>query len=133
MSQQEMDQMDRECEDVVNSAATPEAKAAAEAIAEEWCEENAPKVDPDPCSGTAKTEPIADWYERKKREKEAIARQEKNRRRVCLALRVILCLLLGAFFVAVLVAPALVIWLVNAGVLCCGIVAAIAIDRYRRR
>lgn len=128
MSQQEMDLMDQECEEVVNGAAAPEAKAAAEAIAEEWCEEtgNGPHTEPDPCCSTA-------WCERQEREKEAIARHEKNRRRACLALRIILCLLIGAFFVAVLVEPALVIWLVNAGVLCCGIVAAIAIDRYRLR
>lgn len=126
MSQQEMDLMDRECENMVNSAVAPEAKATAEVIAEEWLEENAPECEPDPCCSTA-------WCERQEREKEAIARHEKNRRRACLALRIILCLLIGAFFVAVLVEPALVIWLVNAGVLCCGIVAAIAIDRYRRR
>lgn len=133
MRQKEMDQMDQECENVVNGAATPEAKAAAEAIANEWHEGNDPKCELDPCCACGPGEPISTWNEGQVREKEAYARRERNRHRMHLTARIILCLLTGSFFVATLVAPCLLPWLVNAGVLCCGIVAAVSIDRHRRR
>lgn len=142
MSQKEMDQMDQECENVVNSAATPEAKAAAEAIANEWYEENDSKCEPDPCCECGPGEPVSQRVNGRYTwasgaigctKVASYAWRERNRRRRQLVARIVLCLLTGTFFVAVLVKPSLIPWLVNAGVLCCGIVMAVGIDRHCRR
>ena len=131
MSQQEMERMDQECESVVNSSAAPEAMAAAEAIAEEWQEETREHICVDFPSTDVIDEPVDVGAKRRAELKEPF-RKEKIRRRACMVLRVLTCILLGAFFVAVLVNPSLILWLVNVGILCCGIVAAISIDRYHR-
>lgn len=131
MSQKEMDQMDQECESIVNSSAAPEAMAAAEAIAEEWHEENREKICADFSEGE-KCGESAGVCAKRRAELQDSFRKEKSRRRLGVVLRVLVSILLGAFFVAVLIKPSLILWLVNAGVLCCGIVAAISIDRYCR-
>ena len=131
MSQQEMERMDQECENVVNGSAAPEAMAAAEAIAEQWQEETKEHICVDFPGCKKCGEPIDVWAKRRTELQDSF-RKEKNRRRASVVLRVLISILLGAFFVAVLIKPSLILWLVNAGVLCCGIVAAISIDRYCR-
>jgi hypothetical protein len=55
-----------------------------------------------------------------------------QRRILWTVIRVLSCILVAAIFVAALLDPRIVVHLVNIGVLTCGIVAAIVIDRHLR-
>lgn len=58
------------------------------------------------------------------------ARAAEQRRRILwTVLQVLCCVLVAALFVAALLDPSFVMVLVNAGVLVCGMVAAILVDR----
>lgn len=107
MSDVEFESADREVMEVVNKTASPAATAAAEKIVK------AVTAAPKPTSPAATT--------------------KKYVAAVYLAFRTVLCVIVAAFFLAMLVDPALEIWVVNFGVLACGIAAAIGIDRYLRR
>ena len=56
-----------------------------------------------------------------------------QRRILWTVIKVLGCILVAAVFVAALLNPRIVVHLVNIGVLTCGIVAAITIDRHLRR
>lgn len=58
---------------------------------------------------------------------------ESRRRILWTVLQVACCILVAVLLVAALLDPAVVVHLVNAGVLACGIVAAVKIDRFLRR
>lgn len=61
---------------------------------------------------------------------DANARAAEQRRRILwTVLQVVCCVLVAALFVAALLDPSFVMVLVNAGVLVCGMVAAILVDR----
>lgn len=57
----------------------------------------------------------------------------KQRRILLTVIQVLSCILVAALLVTALMDPELVVHLVNVGVLACGIVAAVAIDRQLRR
>ena len=121
MSQQELDRGDLEVMGMVNGHSTPEASAAAEEIAEMA---TAPKEEEVDCDLKADRE----WC------CEAEKRFRKNKRiaTLQLVLSVTVCLCVAAALIAAWYVPALLIWVVNVGVLACGIAAAMKIEKYIR-
>ena len=119
MSQQELEQGDQEVMGIVNEHAHPDTAAAAEDITEQLLRPVAPKRT---CRDDNKCEPNPDWL-----------RKQKLRERISTGVCVAACILVAVLLVAASFFPNIVIWVVNAGVLCCGIVAAVKIDRAVRR
>ena len=125
MSQQELDRGDLEVMGMVNGHSTPEAAAAADEIVE-----------------TVNTS--VEESEDQKRARDLKADMECHRtaekwfrkNRLIANLRLVLfvtaCLCVAAALVAVLYVPSLLVWVVNGGVLACGIAAAMEIQRYVR-
>lgn len=113
MSQQELERSDEEVMNMVNGAASPQATYAAEVIAEEF--ENAKREEERP------------------KEEGMLYRRAKRRDASCVGAAVAACIVVAALCVLALKYSGLVIWLVNAAVLSCGIVAAVKIDRWIRR
>ena len=116
MSQQELEQGDQEVMGIVNDHAHPDTAAAAEKITEQLLRPEEPE--PKCCDGTGKCGPNPDWL-----------RKQKLRAGISAGVCVVICLLVAVLLVAASFFPNIVIWVVNAGVLCCGIVAAVKIDR----
>lgn len=112
MSQQELEQTDQEVMEMVNSKATPEAKRRADQIE-------------DAINGPTPEEGAGCEVDRLHKE---YCRKRKIRTAMC----VMACVLIAVALLIVLFAPALLVWVVNIGILCCGIVAGIAIDRQCR-
>ena len=54
---------------------------------------------------------------------------ELRREILLTTIQILSCILVAALFVATLIDPAIIVFLVNAGVLVCGMVAAVKLDR----
>ena len=109
MSQQELEKSDPEVMDMVNGSASPQATQTAEDIAEE--------------------------FKALERESAERAKRQMHKRHEVryLVFIVAACIVVSALCVLALKYSGLVIWLVNAAVLVCGMVAAVKIDRWFRR
>lgn len=130
MSQQEFEQNDQEVLDLVNDHAHPEAEASAEEIKKDLGYCSAVENEPTP-----EEKQLAEEHRRWKEEAAREMKRVKSRKRrevFGVSVRVAICVAVACVLVAAMFAPELLIWIVNAGVLCCGIVAAIMIDRWRR-
>ena len=114
MSQQELERSDQEVMDMVNSGASPQATQTAEDIAAEL---------------KALDRDAAEMVKEEKAQRQTYKRREGR----CVAFVVAACIVVAVLCVLALKHPGLVIWLVNAAVLSCGIVAAVKIDRWIRR
>ena len=112
MSQQELEQTDREVMEMVNRTAAPDTMRRADQI------EAAMKG--------ASPEELAE--SEVGRLHKVYCRKQKIRTGLCVAA----CLLITVVLLIVLFAPTFLVWVVNAGILCCGIVAGIALDRQCR-
>ena len=121
MSQIEFEKNDQEVIEMVNRSATPEAVLQAEQIADAITE-SVPDAIPD----TDKDEQASIMVEKMER----MYRRKKTTRYI---LTVSLCVVIAALLIILLYMPFLMVWVVNIGVLGCGMVAAVAIDRYIRR
>lgn len=117
MSQQELEQGDQEVMGIVNEHAHPDTTAAAENITEQLLRPEEPerKCNDDTC----KCGPNPDWI-----------RKKKLRAGISTGVCVAICLLVAVLLVAAKFFPDIVCWVVNVGVLCCGIVAAVKLDRF---
>lgn len=108
MSQQEFEQADRDVIAVVENHAHPDAKKAAAKI----LQGEQMLTMPDRNDSTAN------------------AKAAELRRGILLtAIQVLSCVLVAVLFVAALIDSSIVVFLVNVGVLVCGMVAAILVDR----
>ena len=112
MSQQELEQTDQEVMEMVNKSATAGAKRRAEEIADAIKE-------PSP-------EELAD------KEAERLHKEYCHKRKIRAVLCVAACILIAVALLIVLFAPALLVWVVNIGILCCGVVAGMTVDRLQR-
>lgn len=125
MSQKEFEQQDEQVMDMVNGHSAPEATAAAEQIVETvntTLEESEDQKHASNLETDMERHRKAEWFRKKK----LIA----NLR---LVLFVTACLCVAAALVAAWYVPALLIWVVNVGVLACGVAAAMEIQRFVRR
>ena len=114
MSQQEFDQADQQVIGIVEGHAHPDAKKKAAEI----------------CKGEQKTMEIATSPAAPRNDSTANAKAAELRREILLtAIQVLSCILVAALFVAALMDASFVTFLVNIGVLVCGMVAAILVDR----
>lgn len=114
MSQQELERSDQEVMDMVNSGASPQATQNAEDIAAEL---------------KAMERETAEMVKEERVQRQTYKRREGR----CVAFIVAACIAVAILCVLALKYSGLVIWLVNAAVLCCGIVAAVNIDRWIRK
>lgn len=121
MSQIEFEKNDQEVIEMVNRSATPEAVLQAEQIADAITEPV-----PDEISDTGKEEQASAMVE----EMERMYLRKKKMRYL---LTVTLCFVITAMLIILLYMPFLMVWVVNIGILGCGMVAAVAVDRYVRR
>lgn len=119
MSQQEFDQADEQVIGMVESHAHPDAKKAAQKICkgeqkttESTTSPAAPRNDKVQCGISGDTEAA-----------------ELRRGILLTTIQVLSCILVAALFVAALMDSSIVTFLANAGVLVCGMVAAVKIDR----
>ena len=122
MSQQELEQGDQEVMGMVNGHSHPDAAAAAEEIVE---------------SVTAPVQDNAYAFDAEEEKKqcgtaERLYRKRKQMEFMRAALFVAVCLCTAAALVAAWYVPSLLIWVVNVGVLACGIAAAVKVDKYIR-
>lgn len=114
MSQQELEHGDQEVMGIVNEHAHPDAAAAAENIKSQQRKKGT--------FGNVEKVRIAQWQQE---EREAM----RCRQMLWTVIQVLSCILVAALFVVALMEPGFVVHLVNVGVLACGIVAAVLIDR----
>lgn len=121
MSQMEFEKNDQEVIEMVNRSATPEAVLQAEQIADAITEPV-----PDEISDIDKDEQASAMVEKMER----MYRRKKTMRYI---LTVALCVVIAAVLIILLYMPFLMVWVVNIGVLGCGMVAAVAVDRYVRK
>ena len=128
MSQQELKRGDQEVMGMVNGHSHPEAVAAAEEIAEVATE---PVQDSNDRAYANEAETEAQ-YEEACREVERMNRKRKRMEDLRAVLFVAACLCTATALVAAWYVPSLLIWVVNVGVLVCGIAAAVKIDKYIR-
>ena len=120
MSQQEFEQNDQEVMELVNKSAAPEAKAMAEEIAQKVERDTEPEmVQPD---NDIDAEVLTEEMYRKWRRKKMFSS--------CAI--VAACGLIAAAIVIVMARPELLVWFANGSILCCGIVAALQIERIVR-
>lgn len=123
MSEKEFERADQEAMALVNRSATPEAKACAEELAVSL--------------RTQTQEEIAE-VEAKKRHQEAVEegerlmREYRRKKKIRTTICVAACVVIAAILMVARFVPSFVVWIVNIGILSCGIVAAINIDRYCR-
>ena len=128
MSQKELEQGDQEVMGMVNGHSHPDAAAAAEEIAgiatapTESCDST--------CSHVAT--PVEMEYEEARREVDRLYRKKKRIEVLKDALCVVACLCTAAALVAAWYVPGLLIWVVNFGVLACGVVGAVKIEKHLR-
>lgn len=114
MSQQELEKSDEEVMNMVNGAASPQATQNAEDIAAEL---------------KAMEREAAEMVKEERAQRQTYKRREGR----YVAFIVAACIAVAILCVLALKYSGLVIWLVNAAVLSCGIVAAVKIDRWIRR
>ena len=128
MSQQELEQGDLEVMGMVNGHSHPDAAATAEGIAESvWKPVQYADDRTCDCETSAETQ-----YEEACREVRRMQRKRERMERLQVALFVVACVLIAAALVAAWYVPILLIWVVNVGVLACGIAGAVKIDKYIR-
>ena len=123
MSQQELEQTDQEVMDLVNSAASKDAKRYAEQLAEDLREPTPEEIAAEEAEKRCREE-----MEKEQERMKAFVRKQKRLK----ILGVAACVLIATLLVTALLVPDFVICVVNLGVLICGMVAAIIIDRYQR-
>lgn len=123
MSQQELDRTDRELIDMVNERASQQAKEDAERLA-------AALRQPTP-EELAAQEAEDRKHEQAARERQLILEYQRERK-IRRNLVVAACLLIALMLLIARYVPWFVGVVVNLGILICGIVAAIIIDRYTR-
>lgn len=128
MSQQELERGDQEVFGVVNGHSHPDAAAAAEVIAEVATEPVQDSNDRT-CDYDAEAEAK---YRKACQEVEQMNRKRKRMEDLRAVLFVAACLCTATALVAAWYVPSLLIWVVNVGVLVCGIAAAVKIDKYIR-
>lgn len=119
MSQQELEQGDQEVMGVVNGHSHPDAEAAAEEIADAVCQPVADETDSEDRCETHCTG-------------EKLYRKHKRIQTITTVLFVAACIVIAAALVAAWYVPGMTIWVINFGVLICGIAAAVKIDKYVR-
>lgn len=118
MSQQEFEQNDQEVMNLVNGAASPEAKAVAEKIAKKVGESTPSEKDADSRE--------ADLFA------EELHRKWRRRQLICGGICVAAFILAAVMLVIVLENPAILSWFVYAAILICGIVAGFHIEKLLR-
>ena len=118
MSQAEMERDDQEVMGIVNEHAHPEAAAAAEEIADAFSDEEARAEE-------AK-------YREECKKAEIWIRRQKQKETFSAITFVAVCLMAVVALLLALYVPGALIWVVNVGVLACGIAAAVKIDKYIR-
>lgn len=129
MSQQELEQGDQEVMGVVNGHSHPGAAAEAEKIEQRFSTQKTGKTPDDPQhEERCVCGPSPEW---KRDMEEAEKRCRVQIKRQVIACTVI-CVLVAAALVAAYYIPDILVWIVNLGVLSCGIVAAVKLDRWRR-
>lgn len=124
MSQKELEQGDKQVMEVVNGHSHPDAAATAEGI----CREQQERTDE-----RKRDVPTVAGPDDGRTDRAAAQAAECRRRILLTAIKVMFCVLIGCLFVAALVDPGFVVHLVNIGVLVCGCVAAVIVDRFMRR
>ena len=118
MSQAEMEQKDQEVMDIVNEHAHPEAAAASDGIADAFADQETR---------------AAEAKHREKQEKvERLINHQKRKDAFSAIAWVAVCLMAVVALLLALYVPGVLIWVVNVGILTCGIVAALKIDKYIR-
>lgn len=115
MSQQDLERGDQEVMGIVNDHAHPDTAATAEEIAEQLFQPEEPART---CDDACKCGADHTWI-----------RKRKIREGISAGICVAVCLLVAVLLVAANFLPDILIWVVNGGVLCCGIVAAVKLDR----
>ena len=125
MSQQELEQGDLEVMGMVNGHSHPDAAAAAQEIADAAWE---PAQDSKDVTGTHVEELCA----KARLEVDRMHRKLKRMEAMRAVLSVVACVCIAAALVAAWYVPKLLIWVVNFGVLACGIAGAVKIDKYIR-
>ena len=120
MSQQEFDQADEQVIGVVENHAHPDAKKKAAKICEG--EQRPPEI------ATSPAAPRNDSGEGCGKCADTTA-AELRRQMLWTTIQVLCCILVAALFVAALMDTAIVMFLANVGVLICGMVVAVKIDR----
>ena len=118
MSQAEMEQMDRDVMNIVNEHANPKAAAAADEIAAAFAEQEARAEE-------------AKNREKQEKVKRLINHQKRKDAFSAIAWVAVCLMAIAALLLAIYV-PGALIWVVNVGILTCGIVAALKIDKYIR-
>ena len=118
MSQQDLERGDQEVMGIVNDHAHPDTAAAAEEITEQLLRPEEPEANSKSNCDNDEDRLIQTW-ERKRKFRETI------RTGICVAV----CLLVAVLLVVANFIPNILIWIVNGGVLCCGVVAAVKLDR----
>ena len=129
MSQQELEQTDQEVIDLVNGAAAEDAVENAEKI-QEWFEEPRGEAAHRPDLKGSKDDTGDDYAAEKAAED--YWRKRRRQYTVSTVVCVVVCSLIAAMLLMVLFDPSSVVQIVNIGVLSCGIVAGIKIDRWIR-
>lgn len=127
MSQKELDQTDQEVMDMVNGAAAEDAVENAEKI-QEWFEEPRGEAAHRPDLKGSKDDTEGGCAD----EKGAQDNWRKRRRQhtVSTVVCVVVCSLIAAMLLMALFDPSSVVQIVNIGILSCGIVAGIRVDRW---
>ena len=121
MSAQEMEAMDNEVMGMVNDHAAPEAVKRAEEISKDTAAKESKMGETDD-----------KYWITKKQFAEIAAEAEAEKRRKTMT-AVVICALVAISLLAVMAKPDLLIWLVNVGVVCCSVIAGIALDRWWNR
>lgn len=122
MSEIEFERADQEAMDLVNRTANQEAAESAEQIANEWEKQQQAKF-------AAEFEKAAKEAEEKERE---AARRFHRKMRWGLALRLAVCAVIATGLIVAMFVPEAIVWIANVGILACGMVWAVSVDRYFR-
>lgn len=125
MSQKEFEQQDEQVMDMVNGHSAPEATAAAEQIVETV---KTPVMEGEGTENIRNPKKEREWH----RAGGNLFRKNYRIAILRLVLFVTACLCIAAALVAAWYVPALLIWVVNVGVLACGVAAAMEIQRFVR-
>lgn len=129
MSQQELEQGDQEVMGVVNGHSHPDAAAVAEKIGKRFSE-----PDPALCGDTEQgCECCGMSQEEFKQEYEYWKQTQRKKDMTKVTVCVVICAIVALLLVTAFYLPDLLIWVVNLGVLSCGMVAAVSLDRFFQR
>ena len=120
MSQEEFDQQDKQVIDMVENHAHPDAKKAADDI----CKRE---------QGAVREPQITTPLPAEQNESNGGTAAAELRRHLRVGLQVVICAIIASLFLAALRDKNFVVYLVNLGILSCGVTAAIIVDRHIRR